>query len=165
MKLAVLDQSPIVEGGTAAGANRETLELARHCGGLGYHRYWLAEHHNAVGLAGTAPEILIGRVASLTRHMRIGPGGVMLNHYSALEVAESFRMLETLHPGRIDLGLGRAPGSARPPRALGPTGTGLDIGAFPDRVADLLGFQSRSRTAVHPTGPSSNEVIRRGDPC
>lgn len=120
MKLAVLDQSPIVEGGTAAGANRETLELARHCGGLGYHRYWLAEHHNAVGLAGTAPEILIGRVASLTRHMRIGPGGVILNHYSALEVAESFRMLETLHPGRIDLGLGRAPGSARPPAPSAP---------------------------------------------
>ena len=109
--LSVLDQSPIRDGGTAGDAIAETLKLAQACDRLGYHRYWLAEHHNAVGLAGSAPEILIGRVAQLTQNIRVGSGGVMLSHYSPLKVAESFRMLETLYPGRIDLGIGRAPGS------------------------------------------------------
>jgi len=111
LKLSVLDQSPIREGGSLAQAIAETLELAQHCDALGYHRYWLAEHHSSGGLAGSTPEILIGRVAGLTRHLRVGSGGVMLSHYSPLKVAENFRMLETLYPGRIDLGIGRAPGS------------------------------------------------------
>ena len=116
--LSVLDQSPIRSGGTAADAVHETLELAQHCERLGYHRYWLAEHHSSGGLAGTSPEVLIGQVAARTSRMRVGSGGVMLQHYSALKVAEQFRMLETLFPGRIDLGIGRAPGQ-RPAHGAG----------------------------------------------
>jgi luciferase family oxidoreductase group 1 len=111
LRLSVLDQSPIRKGGMPADAVRETLELAQLCDRLGYHRYWLAEHHSSQALAGSTPEVLITRVASLTERMKIGSGGVMLPHYSSLKVAENFRMLETLFPGRIDLGIGRAPGS------------------------------------------------------
>src|SRR3982750_1706560 len=113
LKLSVLDQSPIRQGGTPADAVRDTLELAQLCDRLGYHRYWLAEHHSSQALAGSTPEVLITRVAGLTERMKIGSGGVMLPHYSALKVAENFRMLETLFPGRIDLGMGRAPGTDR----------------------------------------------------
>ncbi len=111
LKLSVLDQSPIAQGRTPADAVRDTLELAQLCDRLGYHRYWLAEHHSSQALAGSTPEVLITRVAGLTEHMKIGSGGVMLPHYSSFKVAENFRMLETLFPGRIDLGIGRAPGS------------------------------------------------------
>ena len=107
-RLSVLDQSPIAEGRTPADAVRETLELAQLCDRLGYHRYWVAEHHSSQALAGSTPEVLITRLASLTERMKIGSGGVMLPHYSAFKVAENFRMLETLFPGRIDLGVGRA---------------------------------------------------------
>ncbi len=167
MKLGVLDQSPISEGDTAAGAIAETLALAQACDRLGYHRYWLAEHHNAVGLAGSAPEILIARVAGLTRHMRIGAGGVMVNHYSALKVAECFRMLETLYPGRIDLGLGRAPGSDRPTaRALSPTGAVLDIAGFEGRVGAVLDFLADAPrddgVRAEPRGPGLPEVWMLG---
>ena len=139
--LSVLDQSPICQGGTAAQAIRETLELARACERLGYHRYWLAEHHNTSGFAGSAPEILIGAVASATSRIRVGSGGVMLPHYSPLKVAEVFRMLETLYPGRIDLGLGRAPGSdPRTSAALqpGPQAYGIDV--FPQQIELLVQF-------------------------
>jgi len=111
MLLSVLDQSPIRKEGTAADAVAETIALAKACDRLGYHRYWLAEHHNSNSFAGSCPEILIGRVAQETKHLRVGSGGVMLTHYSPLKIAEQFRMLEVLNPGRIDLGLGRAPGS------------------------------------------------------
>ena len=111
LRLSVLDQSPIARGRTPADAVRETLELAQLCDRLGYVRYWLAEHHSSEALAGSAPEVLIARVAGLTERIRVGSGGVMLPHYSAYKVAENFRMLETLFPGRIDLGIGRAPGS------------------------------------------------------
>ena len=111
LKLSVLDQSPIRKGGTPAEAVAETLELAQLCDRLGYHRYWLAEHHSSQALAGSTPEVLITRVAGLTERMKIGSGGVMLPHYSSFKVAENFRMLETLFPGRIDVGIGRAPGS------------------------------------------------------
>jgi alkanesulfonate monooxygenase SsuD/methylene tetrahydromethanopterin reductase-like flavin-dependent oxidoreductase (luciferase family) len=107
LRLSVLDQSPIRAGGTAADAVAETLELAQACERWGYHRYWLAEHHASRGLAGSTPEVLIAHIAAHTSHLRVGSGGVMLSHYSALKVAENFRMLETLHPGRIDLGIGR----------------------------------------------------------
>ena len=96
---------------TPSDAVNDTLALARYVDGLGYHRYWLAEHHSSGGLAGASPEILIGQVAANTTNLRVGSGGVMLGHYSALKVAENFGMLETLYPGRIDLGVGRAPGS------------------------------------------------------
>jgi len=135
MLLSVLDQSPIRIGGTAADAVAETLALAKACDGLGYRRYWVAEHHNTNSFAGSCPEILIGRIAGETRRIRVGSGGVMLTHYSPLKVAEQFRMLEVLYPGRIDLGLGRAPGADQRTMAAlqaGPQSWGIE--AFPSQV-------------------------------
>src|SRR6186713_285385 len=111
MRLSVLDQSPIAEGSTGSQALRNTLDLARTADRLGYHRYWVAEHHGGGMLAGPAPEVLIGPIASVTERIRVGSGGVMLPHYSPLKVAETFSLLAGLYPGRIDLGLGRAPGT------------------------------------------------------
>src|SRR5262250_27144 len=141
MRLSVLDQSPVRSGGSAVDAVHETLELAEAADRLGYPRYWLAEHHATPGLAGSCPEILIAAVAARTRRIRVGSGGVMLSHYSALKVAETFRMLETLFPGRIDLGIGRAPGGEqRTARALrhGPGSLGIEY--FPQQVADVMAF-------------------------
>jgi luciferase family oxidoreductase group 1 len=151
MRLSVLDQSPIRSGGTPADAVRDTLELAQVCERLGYHRYWLAEHHSSPGLAGTSPEVLIGQVATRTSRIRVGSGGVMLSHYSALKVAEQFRMLETLFPGRIDLGIGRAPGSdQRTARALAHGPGALGIEHFPEQIADLVGWLNDRLPAGHP---------------
>lgn len=141
MRLSVLDQSPIPKGGGAPAAIAETIKLAKAAERLGYYRYWLAEHHSTHSFAGSAPEILIGRVASETSTIRVGSGGVMLTHYSPLKVAEQFRMLEVLTPGRIDLGLGRAPGGdQRTAMALqaGPQAWGID--AFPSQVNLLRQF-------------------------
>src|SRR5512139_885401 len=110
MKLSVLDQSTASHGRTQDVAIRETLALARHCEALGYHRYWVSEHHATDTIVGTAPEILMAAIAATTERIRIGSAGVMLPHYSALKVAEVFRVLDALAPGRIDLGVGRAPG-------------------------------------------------------
>ena len=110
LALGVLDQSPIPAGSTAPDALRNTLELAQAADRLGYARYWVAEHHNTTGLAGPSPEVLVAAIAARTETIRVGSGGVMLPHYAALKVAETFRLLEALHPGRIDLGIGRAPG-------------------------------------------------------
>jgi len=149
--LSVLDQSPIRSGGTAADALHETLELAQLADRLGYHRYWLAEHHSTSGLAGSSPEILIGQVAARTSGIRVGSGGVMLSHYSALKVAESFRVLETLFPGRIDLGIGRAPGSDQlTARALGAGASRENLDSFPVRIADLIGFLHNRLEPGHP---------------
>ena len=150
MRLSVLDQSPIRSGGTATDAIHETLELAQICERLGYHRYWLAEHHSSRGLAGTSPEVLIGQVAARTSRIRVGSGGVMLSHYSALKVAEQFRVLETLFPGRIDLGIGRAPGSdQRTAYAL--AGGGIrDIEQFPQQIADVVAWLHDRLPAEHP---------------
>jgi luciferase family oxidoreductase group 1 len=152
MRLSVLDQSPIRSGGTAADAINETLELAQTCERLGYHRYWLAEHHSSRGLAGTSPEVLIGQVAARTSRIRVGSGGVMLSHYSALKVAEQFRVLETLFPGRIDLGIGRAPGSdQRTAWAL--AGGGIrDIAHFPQQIADVVAWLHDRLPEQHPFG-------------
>jgi luciferase family oxidoreductase group 1 len=111
--LSVLDLSPIVAGGSAADALRNTLALAQHVERLGYHRFWLAEHHNMVGIASAATAVVIGHVAGGTSSIRVGAGGVMLPNHSPLVIAEQFGTLESLYPGRIDLGLGRAPGSDR----------------------------------------------------
>src|SRR3954447_297002 len=111
MRLSVLDQSPIAEGTTGAGALANTLDLARLADGLGYHRYWLAEPHGGPSLAGPSPEALIGPVAAATSRIRVGSGGVMLPHYSPFKVAETFSLLAGLFPGRIDLGIGRASGT------------------------------------------------------
>ncbi|MCE9650429.1 MAG: LLM class flavin-dependent oxidoreductase [Parvibaculum sp.] len=139
--LSVLDQSPIRKGGTAAEALANTIDLARHAERLGYSRYWLAEHHNTASFAGSAPEVMIAAVAGATSHIHVGSAGVMLPHYSPLKVAELFRLLETLYPGRIDLGLGRAPGSdQRTARALQPGPQAYPIDVFPQQVELLIQF-------------------------
>ena len=109
-KLSILDQSPVLSSGTPAQAIQATLDLARRAEELGYHRYWLAEHHAIAALADPCPEVLLARLGAETKRMRIGTGGVLLPYYSPFKVAEVFRMLEALYPGRVDLGLGRAPG-------------------------------------------------------
>lgn len=111
MRLAVLDQSIAVKCRPHGRAIRDTIALARHCEALGYHRFWVSEHHNHPTIVGTAPEIMISAIASRTERIRVGSAGVMLPHYSAFKVAEQFRVLDAIAPGRIDLGLGRAPGS------------------------------------------------------
>src|SRR6202795_67998 len=140
MRLSVLDQSTASKGRTQDTAIRETLELARHCDALGYHRYWVSEHHNSGSIVGTAPEILMAAIAATTTRIRVGSAGVMLPHYSALKVAEQFRVLEAIAPGRIDLGLGGAPGSdGRTAFALNPLAeTAADH--FPAQVRDLLAW-------------------------
>ena len=149
--LGVLDQSPIRAGGTPAGALRETVQLAQLCDRLGYHRYWLAEHHSTGGLACATPEVLIAEVAARTEHIRVGSGGIMLSHYSPLKVAESFRMLEAFHPGRIDLGVGRAPGSdTRTARALAAGPGQLGIEHYPDQLLDLYGYLANDMPPEHP---------------
>jgi len=141
MRLSVLDQSPISAGSTGPNALANTLDLARRADELGYHRYWVAEHHGGPMLAGPAPEVLIGPLAVATQRIRVGSGGVMLPHYSPLKVAESFSLLSGLFPGRIDLGLGRAAGTdpmttyalQRDRRQAAPDD-------FPDQLAELLAY-------------------------
>src|SRR5438445_9913600 len=169
LRLGVLDQSPVRIGlGAVADAIHQTLDLAEACVRLGYYRYWLAEHHSTPGLAGSSPEVLIGQVAARTSRIRVGSGGVMLQHYSPLKVAESFRVLETLFPGRVDLGIGRAPGSDQlTARALRDDG-GPEY--FPQQVADLVGFlhgtlpegHPYARVLAMPTGPTAPEMWMLG---
>ena len=151
MRLGVLDQSPVSEGSTGAAALRETVELARLTDGLGYGRYWVAEHHGGPLLAGASPESLIGPIASATSRLRVGSGGVMLPHYSPLKVAESFSILAGLYPGRIDLGIGRAPGTdptttfalQRDRREASPDD-------FPQQLAELVAYLRDEMPADHP---------------
>lgn len=168
LKLSIVDQSPVPAGFTPADALRNTLELARLADRLGYHRYWIAEHHAIPALASPAPEILIDRIAAETSTIRVGSGAVLLPHYSPLKVAETFRMLHALYPGRIDLGIGRAPG-----------GTPLDTYAlrrdrdrqppaddFPKQLVELLAFlydgfpphHPFHRIAVSPAMPGGPDV-------
>jgi luciferase family oxidoreductase group 1 len=148
--LGVLDQSPIISGHSPAQAIAETLSLARLAEELGYRRYWLAEHHAIAALADPCPEVLVSSVAAATSRIRVGTGGVLLPHYSALKVAEVFRMLEALFPGRIDLGIGRAPGGD--PRTALAMKDGEFSGAerLPQQVQDLLGFLDGTLPAGHP---------------
>src|SRR6185437_516036 len=151
MRLSVLDQSTASLGRTQDTAIRETLELARHCELLGYHRFWLSEHHNSGSIVGTAPEILMAAIAATTSRIRIGSAGVMLPHYAAFKVAEQFRVLEAIAPGRIDLGVGRAPGSdMRTAFALNPQAdTAAD--RFPAQIVDLLAWlEGRPLPEGHP---------------
>ncbi len=137
MRLSVLDQSVAIAGRPHAASIQETLALAQHCEALGYHRFWVAEHHNHDTIVGTAPEILLAAIAARTTRIRLGSAGVMLPHYSALKVAEQFRVLDALAPGRIDLGVGRAPGSdGRTAFALNPNAN-TAAEAFPRQVRDL----------------------------
>jgi len=113
IRLSVLDQSPVRKGVTAEQAVQETIELAKYTDSLGYTRFWISEHHNTGSLAGSTPEVLLAYLGSQTKNIRIGSGGIMMPNHSALKVAENFRMLEALFPGRVDLGMGRAPGTDR----------------------------------------------------
>lgn len=140
LQLSVLDQSPVRKGGTAVQALRETVELAQMADQLGYTRYWVSEHHNIKSLAGSAPEVLIAHLIGATSTIRIGSGGVMLPNHSALKVAENFRLLEALAPGRIDLGIGRAPGGDRATSALlNPTNT-FNESDFIRQIEELQDF-------------------------
>jgi luciferase family oxidoreductase group 1 len=164
MKWSVLDQSPASAGSPEETAIRDSLLLARDCDALGFERYWVSEHHNAASIVGTAPEILIAAIAATTPRIRVGSAGVMLPHYS-LKVAEQFRVLEAIAPGRIDLGVGRAPGSDRlTAQALNPHS---NIDDFPRQVQELQHWVSgislpadhpyRHITA-HPTGSTSPQL-------
>ena len=149
--LSVVDQSPMREGSTAGTALRETIDLAVAVESLGYHRYWVAEHHSIPNFAGTSPEMLIGQIAAQTETIRVGSGGVMLSHYSSLKVAENFSLLNSLYPGRIDLGIGRAPGSDQvTASALAYPSHPKEIRYFPQQIHDLLGFLSNTLEDDHP---------------
>ena len=137
MKLSVLDQSPVRSGSTAQAALQETFALAKQCDEQGYHRYWLAEHHASDALAGCSPEVLLGRLGAETTRIRIGSGGVMLPHYSPYKVAENFKLLQTLYPDRVDLGVGRAPGTDPFTAAALRYGSTVGPQHFPQMVADL----------------------------
>jgi luciferase family oxidoreductase group 1 len=150
MRLSVLDLSPVLAGSTGSQALHATIDLARRVDGLGYSRYWLAEHHNLPPVASSAPEVLIGHVASVTSAMRVGAGGIMLPNHAPLRVAETFRVLEALHPGRIDLGLGRAPGTD-PLTALAlRRWTAAGPHEFPSQLEELLGFLQGNLAETHP---------------
>jgi luciferase family oxidoreductase group 1 len=150
MKLSILDQSPVIGGHDARRAILETLTLARRAEALGYHRYWLAEHHAIAALADPCPEVLVARLGAETSRLRIGTGGVLLPYYSAFRTAEAFRMLEALYPGRIDLGVGRAPGGdARTAQAV--AGGGFpDAEQFPQQVWELAAHLAGRLPPDHP---------------
>jgi len=151
LRLSVLDQSPISEGMAPSEALHNSVDLARHTEVLGYHRYWVAEHHGTPMLACNSPEVLIGAIAAATDHVRVGSGGVMLPHYSPFRVAETFSMLSGLHPGRIDLGLGRAPGTDQLTMlALQRDRRQLAGDDFRDHLAELLGYLGQRLPADHP---------------
>src|SRR5687768_15271224 len=138
--LSVLDLSPITAGNDAAAALRNTLDLARHAERWGYQRFWLAEHHNMPGIASAATSIVIGHVAAGTSSIRVGAGGIMLPNHAPLVIAEQFGTLESLFPGRIDLGLGRAPGTDLvTTRALRRTAA-INAEAFPQDVVELQAY-------------------------
>jgi luciferase family oxidoreductase group 1 len=150
--VSVLDQSPIAQGATARDAIANTIDLARVCDTAGYHRYWVAEHHASPGLAGCAPEALIGPLAMATSRIRLGSGGVMLPHYSPFKVAETFKLLAAMATDRIDLGLGRAPGSdQRTSYALQRDRTRrMPVDDFPANLAELLAYLGDGLPADHP---------------
>jgi luciferase family oxidoreductase group 1 len=166
VRISILDQSPIISGHTPAQAIHATLELARAADRLGYHRYWLAEHHAMKGLADPCPEILLGQLAATTSRIRVGTGGVLLPYYSPLKVAEVFRMYEALFPGRIDLGIGRAPGgNLLTARAMNADAfAGED--RFPTQVQETVGYMNDALPPDYPfhdvkampAGPTSPEV-------
>jgi luciferase family oxidoreductase group 1 len=166
MILSVLDQSPVIAGHTPAEAVRRTVELARETEAMGYHRFWLAEHHNTRALADPCPEILLTRVASATSRIRVGTGGVLLPYYSPLKVAEVFRMLEALFPNRVDLGIGRAPGSDGLTARVLSGGAFYDFDQFPVHVQETVAFiddalppdHPHARVRAMPSGPGAPEV-------
>ncbi|MCA1038071.1 LLM class flavin-dependent oxidoreductase [Bacillus infantis] len=154
MKLGILDQSPVTEGRTAQEALTASLELAQEAERLGYSRYWIAEHHNMPGLACSAPEVMLPYIGAQTAHIKIGSGAVLLPYYKPYKVAETYNMLATLFPGRIDLGIGRAPGgSAETSMALSDNFL-KGVAEMPDKITELLNFLHQS----HPEGEMFSKV-------
>jgi luciferase family oxidoreductase group 1 len=155
LRLSVLDQSPVAAGSTAAQALDNSVELAQHVERLGYHRFWMSEHHAMDLLASSAPEIVLARIGAVTRRIRLGSGGIMLPHYTSLKVAETFQTLAAMYPGRIDLGIGRAPGGGPVEatalrRYRGAPAHALAQDDFPDQLSELLAFLHRGFPAKHP---------------
>ncbi|MGM0752723.1 MAG: LLM class flavin-dependent oxidoreductase [Bacillota bacterium] len=150
IKLSILDQSPISEGMSPQEALHHTVQLAQHAEKLGFERFWVSEHHDSTGLAGSSPEVLIAHLAQNTSKIRVGSGGVMLPHYSSYKVAENFRLLEGLNPNRIDLGLGRAPGGMPMATMALHDGKPRDVNRYPEQIDDLLGYLTDSLPGTHP---------------
>ena len=163
VRLGVLDQSPVAEGSTGAQALANTLDLARLTDALGFHRYWVAEHHGGPSLAGASPEALIGPIAQVTSHLRVGSGGVMLPHYSPLKVAESFSILAGLTPGRIDLGIGRAAGTdPMTTHALQRDRRQALPDDFPSQLSELLAYLDDAFGDDHPLARLAAALPGRG---
>lgn len=150
LKLSVLDQSVISKGATASTALQNTVKLAQLSEELGYTRFWVAEHHNSNGIAGSSPEVLISHIASSTKKIRVGSGGVLLPQYSPYKIAENFKVLEALFPNRIDLGIGRSPGGSASTRIALTDGLRKSLNEFPRQVRDLQAFLSNDLPADHP---------------
>jgi luciferase family oxidoreductase group 1 len=150
IKLGVLDQVYVGEGRTATDALRESTRLAQAVEALGYSRFWVSEHHGMPALAFSSPEVLIAHLAANTSRIRVGSGGIMLPHYSAYKVAENFRLLEALHPGRIDLGLGRAPGGMPLATRALQQDKYADVNRYPQQVLDLIGYLHNAMPKGHP---------------
>ncbi len=149
--LSVLDLSPVSSGSTSSKALRNSIELAKAVDRLGYLRYWFAEHHNMPSIASSVPEVMIGQVAHETNHLRVGSGGVMLPNHPPLKIAETFRMLEALYPGRIDLGIGRAPGTdPLTAYALRRNKDALNSSDFPEHLSELMAFAADEFPDDHP---------------
>lgn len=171
IRLSVLDQSVAVSGRSEDSSIRQTLALAQHCETLGYHRFWVSEHHSHPSIVGSAPEVLMAAIAATTHRIRVGSAGVMLPHYAPLKVAEQFRVLEALAPGRIDLGVGRAPGSDMRTARLLRNDPQQSAENFPIQVRELQawisginlpeGHPGRGVTA-NPTGPTTPELWMLG---
>ncbi|WP_209868672.1 LLM class flavin-dependent oxidoreductase [Paenibacillus silagei] len=149
---SVLDLAPIREGGTAADSFHNTLDLARHAEKWGYNRYWLAEHHNMTGIASSATSVVIGHVAAGTKTIRVGSGGIMLSNHAPLVIAEQFGTLESLYPGRIDLGLGRAPGSDQAAARALRRSLGSDGSEFPEQLSELRAYFDPEGSGSRPAG-------------
>ncbi len=148
--LSFLDLTPIENGSNATRAIETSVELAQLAEQLGYHRVWYAEHHNSAGLASAAPEIMIAHIANQTKSIRLGSGGVMLPNHAPLKIIETFKLLEALHPGRIDLGLGRAPGTDTVTAfAMRRSHEALRADDYPDRVLELMAFDDESFPPSH----------------
>jgi luciferase family oxidoreductase group 1 len=171
IRLSALDQSVAVSGRTEDASIRQTLALAQHCEALGYHRFWVSEHHSHPSIVGSAPEVLMAAIAATTQRIRIGSAGVMLPHYAPLKVAEQFRVLEALAPGRIDLGVGRAPGSDMRTARLLRTDPHQSAEQFPLQVRELQAWVSGAElpeghpgrgVTANPTGPSAPDVWMLG---
>lgn len=161
LTLSVLDQSVSCAGRGEDHAIRDTVELAAQCEALGYHRFWVSEHHGLPTIVGSAPEILLAAIAARTQRIRLGSAGVMLPHYSAFKVGEQFRVLDALAPGRIDLGVGRAPGSdMRTAMLLNPNAANA-AEAFPEQVRDLIAWTRGQRhlgVVAHPRAPDAEQA-------